>query len=350
MVGVRGAQAAREGGGGSFVEGPCGGRAQAGARVRLGRALALAFVGLSLGCARRPPAPPVVVDPLWESAGADPGARRGGAPKWAMEPVSWGKLDAIERWIEQNRRPAPYWRVESRLQLAEGQLHFSREPGTAPGTRRFRRNAALDGFRAVLEDSGANRDQQLRARTGSRDAGAGEAGRATPAAASAPVQGLIGRRHWRAAPANARNMTPASGRWSWITVHHSVSASSSNSLSASLETVRGIQREHMNRTKPYGDIGYHFLIDRAGRIIEGRKLRWQGAHAGGVNNRGNVGICLIGNFEVEEPTRAAVSALERLVFELQNELGIPRRNVKPHLHWKETKCPGKNLMPWFARR
>ncbi|MEE2940529.1 MAG: peptidoglycan recognition family protein, partial [Planctomycetota bacterium] len=152
------------------------------------------------------------------------------------------------------------------------------------------------------------------------------------------------------AQANARNLTPASGRWSWITVHLSVVASASDSLSASLDTVRRIQREHMNRSLPYGDIGYHFLIDRAGRIIEGRKLRWQGAHAGGANNRGNVGICLIGNFEVEEPTRAAINALERLVFELQSELGIPRRNVKPHLEWKETKCPGKNLMPWFARR
>ena len=54
MVGVRGAQAAREGGGGSFVEGPRGERAQAGARVRPGRALALALIGLSLACARLP--------------------------------------------------------------------------------------------------------------------------------------------------------------------------------------------------------------------------------------------------------------------------------------------------------
>ena len=197
MRGVRGAQTDRKDGGGSSVRWSRGGRPQAG-EVSLGRALALALIGLSLSCARRPPAPPVVVDPLWESAAADPGARQGGAPKWAMEPVSWGKLDAIERWIEQNRRPAPYWRVESRLQLAEGQLHFSREPGTAPGTRRFRRNAALDGFRAVLEDSGANRDS-VRARRGSREAGTGDAV-ATPAAATAPVQGLIGRRHWKAAP------------------------------------------------------------------------------------------------------------------------------------------------------
>lgn len=350
MEGGRGAQIDRRGGDGSILRRSRGGRPRAGSKLPLGRAVALVLIGVSISCARPQQALPVAGDSIWDRAATDPGARRGGAPSWAMEPVSWGKLDAIERWIEQNRRPAPFWRVESRLQLAEGQLHFSMEPGTAPGTRRFRRNAALDGFRAVLEDSGANRDQQLRARQGSRAAGTGEAGRATPAAAEAPVPGLIGRRHWRAAPAITRNMTPASGRWSWITVHHSVSASSSNSLSASLDTVRGIQREHMNRSQPYGDIGYHFLIDRAGRIIEGRKLRWQGAHAGGANNRGNVGICLIGNFEVEEPTRAAISALERLVFELQSELGIPRRNVKPHLDWKETKCPGKNLMPWFARR
>lgn len=315
------------------------------------RAMALlALVGMSFGCAQRRVLPPVSSDPLWERGADQPMAEHaGGAPSWAMEPNSWGKLDAIERWIEENRRPAPYWRVESRLQLAEGQLEFSQENGAAPGTRRFRREAAIEGFSAVLEDPGANRDQQMRARQGRRSAEAIDPGRAAPAAAAPPVQGLLRRKSWGAAPAIPRKMTPASGRWSWITVHHSAFGSASNTASAALGTVNSIQREHMNG-KGYGDIGYHFLIDRTGRVIEGRELRWQGAHAGGANNRGNVGICLIGNFEVEKPTRAAIGALDRLVFELQTELGIPRRNVRPHLAWKETKCPGTHLMPWFSRR
>lgn len=297
-------------------------------------------------CAQRQAAlPPVQGGTGWD----DPSGPRSGAPSWAMEPLSWGKLDAIERWIEQTPRPDDYWRVESRLQLAEGQLEFSQEASAAASTRQFRRNAALEGFRTVIRDAGANRDQQLRAKLGTRAIDTARDSSTEAAPAAAPVRDLVRRARWRARAANPRKMTPASGRWSWITVHHSVISSSSDSLGASLDTVFSIQRDHMNN-RGYADIGYHFLIDRAGRVIEGRELRWQGAHAGGSNNRGNVGICLLGNFDEEQPSRAALAALDRLVFELQNELRIPRRNVRPHKAWKETQCPGTHLMPWFTRR
>ena len=60
------------------------------------------------------------------------------------------------------------------------------------------------------------------------------------------------------------------------------------------------------QTNHWADIGYHYVIDRQGRIWEGRELSWKGAHAGNKQaNENNVGIALIGNFENVEPPAAA---------------------------------------------
>lgn len=297
--------------------------------------------------------PPRRVAPVRSVAGAGPGPEAAGvAPAWATAPHSWGKLDAIERWISEQPQAPQYWRNESRLQLAEGQLKFALQGaigGASPEVLAYRRSSALTGFESVRADASATKDQQQRAMRGAKSAN--QALAATPAAATipAPVKGMIPRARWSAIRPNPRELTPTSSSWRWITVHHSVFSAASNDVESSLDTVRRIQREHMNG-RNYGDVGYHFFIDRAGRVIEGRSLKWRGAHSGGSNNKGNVGICLLGNFDEERPSTAAIATLDRLVYEIQNVLKIPRKNVRPHKAWKETECPGEHLMPWFARR
>ncbi len=72
-----------------------------------------------------------------------------------------------------------------------------------------------------------------------------------------------------------------------------------------------------------GDIGYHFLIDCAGRIFEGR--------AGGIgkvgrhvhrHNQGEIGISLIGTFNQRPPSLLQRAALVRLITRLSLDLGI----------------------------
>lgn len=276
-------------------------------------------------------------------------ANAGPAPTWSMLPTSWGKLNEIERWMSDRRGRRGYWAVEARLQLAEGQLAFTREkldPQTPASIVSYRQQSALEGFERVLSTPEATADQRARARRGAERVGAEPT---TTAAIPLPeVGGLIRRSAWRARRADRRNLDRASAPWRWITVHHSVVRTEDTSAGASFDTVRGIQRDHMD-AKGWGDIGYHFLIDPSGRVLEGRELLWQGAHAGGANNVGNVGICLLGNFDVDRPSRAAIQSLDRLVLELQRKLLIPRMNVRPHRAWKETACPGQHLMPWFTR-
>ena len=71
--------------------------------------------------------------------------------------------------------------------------------------------------------------------------------------------------------------------------------------------MRAIQRWHLARG--WATIGYHFVVSPSGRIFRGRPVDRLGAHVLG-HNAGTVGICLMGNFETERPTPAALRSLE----------------------------------------
>ena len=233
-----------------------------------------------------------------------------------------------------------YWVIEAELQLAEGRARLGATEASYEASR------ARTAFERVLSSSNATTAQRQRARLGLDVLG----GHGPPGASRLPG-GVLGRQQWRARPADPGRLTPATDPWTWITVHHSAMPDAprlDGSLGTSAYALRDIQRAQMNGSS-FGDIGYHFLIDPSGRVFAGRDMRWQGAHASGDNNRGNVGICLLGNFEHEQPTRSALSALHGLIEELRATHGIARRRVKPHGYWKSTVCPGRHLLPHLAR-
>lgn len=99
-----------------------------------------------------------------------------------------------------------------------------------------------------------------------------------------------------------------------VFVHHSDN-SNSYSRSEGPALVRGIYRYH-TRTRGYSDIGYNFLIDRYGRIYEGRFGGMDkpviGAHTLGFNTR-STGVAFIGNFTDVVPPSAMTGAASRLL-------------------------------------
>ncbi|GAB4145484.1 MAG: hypothetical protein Fur0037_13400 [Planctomycetota bacterium] len=138
------------------------------------------------------------------------------------------------------------------------------------------------------------------------------------------------------------------GRIFRITVHHSAMPFRDTSPDRCAEEIRMIQRAHMNSPdRHYGDIGYHFLIDPAGRVWEGRDLRYQGAHARADNNRGNIGICLLGNFVRgsggQSPTAPQIASLERLLEALCRRYRIGVDEILGHRDFVTTECPGPRL-------
>lgn len=176
---------------------------------------------------------------------------------------------------------------------------------------------------------------------------------ATPTARANAVAalGVKPRRSWGATNANLGRLNRMD-RATRVTVHHSAVYFRSFGTSATAAQLQRIQREHMNG-RSYGDIGYHFLVDPAGRIWEGREMRWQGAHASGANNVRNIGVCLLGNFmrgsRGHLPTGKQVDALERLLGAIMHDHGISPRHIYRHSDFKATACPGPLLDPVLDR-
>lgn len=88
------------------------------------------------------------------------------------------------------------------------------------------------------------------------------------------------------------------------------------------EQVRVIYRTHAV-TNGWGDIGYHYLIDKNGAIYEGRAggKRIIGAHVYCANT-GTVGVALIGNFQFGYPSEEQLASLRQLLMQLGREYDI----------------------------
>lgn len=155
-------------------------------------------------------------------------------------------------------------------------------------------------------------------------------------------EGVHPRSEWtRAAPVGTlmNPMLPVK----YITVHHDgLKPFNTADESASRARLEMIRNGH--RGNGWGDIGYHFLIDRNGRVWEGRAINWQGAHVKNWNE-GNIGICCLGNFDQQAPSAAQLAALERQLKVLMRTYGVPKSRVKTHQEWAgaATACPGKSL-------
>ncbi len=130
-----------------------------------------------------------------------------------------------------------------------------------------------------------------------------------------------------------------------LTVHHSGNAE--DATGDSKAQLRQFERAH--KGKGWACIGYHFIIARDGTVFEGRPLKFQGAHATGQNNVGNVGICLMGNFDQRPVPKAQLDSLRSVLDRLRAQYGIDRSEVEGHSHYKTTDCPGKYLRQFVER-
>lgn len=118
--------------------------------------------------------------------------------------------------------------------------------------------------------------------------------------------------------------------------------------------VAEIRRWHVE-DRGWSDIGYHYIIDRDGKIADGRPLDRVGAHVQG-HNTGTVGICLLGgagssatdafedNFTPEQD-----QALRALIARLQAQYPSITK-VTGHNQYAAKACPGFDVPRWHARQ
>ncbi|UPT75524.1 MAG: N-acetylmuramoyl-L-alanine amidase [Elusimicrobiota bacterium] len=163
----------------------------------------------------------------------------------------------------------------------------------------------------------------------------------------ATVAPIMSRAGWKAAPRKGSNVEQTPYR---VTVHHTQGHRPMSEAEAA-KSVKGTQWYHMvGRGKEgkdnFSDIGYHFLIAGDGRVIEGRKAEYLGAHAGNAN-RGNIGVAMMGDFNKLRPTDAQVESLTRLVTFLSVKYKkdpASKGFLEGHQHYNSTDCPGLHMM------
>lgn len=96
------------------------------------------------------------------------------------------------------------------------------------------------------------------------------------------------------------------------------------------------QCDTYHKSLGWANIGYHFYIQKNGQIYEGRPVDVVGAHSYSSNHT-SVGICLEGNFEIENPTKYQELALVDLLKWLVTKYTGVR--IVPHSALDNTECP-----------
>lgn len=151
-------------------------------------------------------------------------------------------------------------------------------------------------------------------------AGAHAAASATPNASNPSTPRLgpqspsyTSRAGWGANESWARS-TSAADHLKAVVIHHTA-GSNSYSSATSPQIVRGIYSYH-TQTLGWADVGYNILVDKYGRIFEGRggglHRNIAGAHARGFNT-GSFGISVMGDYSTAAPPWAAREAVAQII-------------------------------------
>jgi N-acetylmuramoyl-L-alanine amidase len=202
-------------------------------------------------------------------------ARRASDPVWA------GDADEVQLSAKAGRG------------VRDLRLSFVNTKGTA---------TPLDRLRTKLRRAAAGTVSAVRALVGAREARADT---------SQPV--IESRAEWGADKCPPR-ADPVYGEVQLAFIHHTVSANEYGPED-SAAMVLGVCRYHRN-TNGWNDLGYNFVVDRYGRIFEGRAggiaEAVVGAQAQGYNSV-STGIASLGTFSTGGQTEPGLSALARLL-------------------------------------
>lgn len=171
--------------------------------------------------------------------------------------------------------------------------------------------------------------------------------------AIAAADGIIPRSAWTRQPPILSRVEPMNGV-NLITFHHSGDREPfyGESLAETIEHLELTRAYHTTPRAKGGagmcDIGYHFAIDRQGRIWQLRPTRYQGEHVRD-NNPHNIGVVLMGNFELQRPTQAQLDRALKFGRQLRQQYDLPIKRIFTHRELKATICPGKYAQPYFDR-
>ncbi len=211
---------------------------------------------------------------------------------------------------------------------------------------------------AALEiiDPGASSYDGVSGTDGALSAGA--------AAAAAPRPAVNSRAAW-GANERLRQTQPSYGAVKGVVIHHTAGTNAYTPAQVPA-IMRGIYSFHVTGRK-WSDIAYNALVDKWGRIWEGRQgglgQAVVGAHTLGHNGH-TMGISMMGDYGQSKPSTAALDSVARIIAwksgihqfapnGTTNLYGKVRPVVVGHRDVGQTTCPGAHVyakLPWIRAR
>jgi N-acetyl-anhydromuramyl-L-alanine amidase AmpD len=120
---------------------------------------------------------------------------------------------------------------------------------------------------------------------------------------------------------------------SYIVIHHTAA-----------EEKDAAQIKNYHITHGWADVAYDFIIEKDGKVVEGRPLTMKGGHTGvDYYNQNSIGVSVIGNLSKREIYLAQWNSLISLLNKLCENYNIPVDNILFHRDIKATACPGSTM-------
>jgi len=237
-------------------------------------------------------------------------------------------------------------RAESESAVARPRAVTAATPAPAPQSRASRTGSAGGQSQVLIEKSGIEEDQGFE-----------------PPPSPPPRRGFwpwsrpVSYRYLTSSVIDAIRRAPVKRRrWQFIVVHNSGTRQGN---------ARVFDYYHRHVRRMQNGLAYHFVIGNGtstgnGQIEVGDRWRRQinggHVHSDYLNNI-SLGICLVGDFNRDQPTRAQLDACEELIRYLRQRCGGTGRGaipVKPHREMNPprwpTDCPGDDFpYSWFRR-
>ncbi|MEX1004227.1 MAG: peptidoglycan recognition family protein [Acidimicrobiia bacterium] len=118
-----------------------------------------------------------------------------------------------------------------------------------------------------------------------------------------------------------------------LTYHHTAS-----DPAGAPDRIRGYQRYHQDQGWP--DVAYHYLIDQAGLVYEGRPVDAPGDTFTEYDPTGHFLPCLDGDFDLAPPSDESIDALVLILAWAAQTFEIGPDTLTGHRDHAATTCPG----------